>query len=133
MKLLKKVILTIYMFVNNNLPFIENVVCFFTNVIKFRKLLWKDRDWDYRGTMLAFEIKCRAQAKYFQKYGRETELNSRYKFECIECACALRRLREGNFELDVTDKYYEIEFEKQQAFYTKVVQDSIPKMFRWWD
>lgn len=109
------------------------------NIKKWGKFVWYDRDWDSCYTLEAMEIKCRAQAKCLVKgYAENSEL---YAKHALECADALKRLREDEyidyrFELKVQLKTFDDvqkEYEEKRNADLEIVRKSFAEIGRWWD
>lgn len=110
-----------------------------SNIRKWGKFVWYDRDWDSHYTLEAMEIKCRAQAKCLVKgYAENSEL---YAKHALECADALKRLREDEyidyrFELKVQVKNFDDvqkEYEEKRNADLEIVRKSFAEIGRWWD
>lgn len=110
------------------------------NIRKWGKFVWNDRDWDSHYTLEALEIKCRAQAKCLVKgYAENCEL---YAKHALECADALKRLREDeyvDYHFDTTPRTKEMyedifkEHEEKRNADLKIVNDSFNEIRSWWD
>lgn len=109
------------------------------NIRKWCKFVWYDRDWDSCYSMEALEIKCRAQAKYLLHGNAEdSEL---YAQHALECADALKRLREDeyiDFHNELVKNNWnpdgiQQKYEEKRNVDLEIVKKSFAEMPKWWD
>ena len=125
--------------------FYYNVKHLRRNLKKWARFVFEDRDWDYRYSMEALEIKCRAQAENLKR-GHTVDCQ-KYSQEALELADALRRLINDDYCLEffegcytfedikkvkLPDNYVEIYMQRRQVD-IDIFKNSIDKMFYWWD
>lgn len=86
--------------------FIEGI----KNIFKWRKIVWNDRDWDYRFIMNAIKFKIKNTSKYIQK----TQRHLNWKEEVRYMNIAIKLIDKLWGDLSTDEEPYESEYFKYQ-------------------
>lgn len=108
--------------------FFKKVRSLFHNIWKFRKILWRDRDWDQGFFYELLEFKLRSIHKYFSSDAPVSLCSQRKKYRrnILVCAELVKRIREENYfkyyyrDVDCSwDANWEIDPEKPTRYRMK--------------
>ena len=95
---------------------------FIHNIIKYRRILWYDRWWDYYHLLFMLQIKLEQDAKYYKRHGMCT--TSKETAEEMERVIALlKRINNDNYD----------NLEDQPKDIKKVFKYIGNKLPGWWD
>ena len=124
-------------FWNHIKEFYYNLLHFPSNIRKWARFVWNDRDWNSQYNLEAFEIKCRSQAKHFDDGSEE---GAKISKEALECAEALKRIREDDyidFSIPLTESYTPemvlALYEEKRMTDIEIVKNAFIVMNKWWD
>ena len=119
---------------------IKNILIGLKNIWKWRKVIYKDRNWDYWFVYEVLKTKLKFQAEYLHKHGmhESSSANAKQILECAELMCkvqneyyideALKGLADEGW---TDDKFAEVAAKQDEAkkLLFKTLEDNIE---HWW-
>ena len=120
---------------------LKNILTGIENIWKWRKVIYKDRNWDHWFIYEVLKTKLRFQAEYFHKHGM-TESAGQYAKQMLECADLIDKVQNESYINEAldglesrqwTDQMFKDACDKHDEARKQLFQLLETNIERWWD